>query len=258
MPASNHFGPGIDAERYSRARPHIHDAAIGKFRAFAGAGAPFSRALDVGCGTGQSTVALTAIADVVIGVDPSADMLAHAVSHPRVSYRRAPAEDIPFPDGQYDVITAAQAFHWFDAEAFLAEASRLLRSPGWLVIYTSWFTGEMVEEATFAPWFRQTFLVQYPTPARNRTAITNTLAQAHSLTLRADDTFSNDLEMSSEAFIDYELSTTNVIAAVERGHSSFGEAAVWMRESLGLFFGDHPQRTFRFAGSIWYLKKQTA
>ena len=113
MPASNYFGPGIDAGRYSRARPHVHAAAIEKLRTFARTGMPFSRALDVGCGTGQSTVALTAIADLVIGVDPSADMLAHAIRHAKVNYRQASAEEIPFPDGQYDIITAAQAFHWF-------------------------------------------------------------------------------------------------------------------------------------------------
>jgi ubiquinone/menaquinone biosynthesis C-methylase UbiE len=101
---------------------------------------------------------LTDIASSVIGVDPSADMLAHATPHPNIEYRQSTPEHIPLADQQFDLIAAAQAFHWFDQDAFLAESNRLLRSPGWLVIYTSWFTGEMQENPAFSNWFECEYL----------------------------------------------------------------------------------------------------
>ena len=60
-------------------------------------------ALDVGCGTGQSTVVLAEIAERIIGIDPSADMLRAATPHPKVEYREAAAEHTPFSDGQFDL-----------------------------------------------------------------------------------------------------------------------------------------------------------
>ena len=245
----------MDAERYVRARPRVHDTALDKFRAFARVDTPFASALDIGCGTGHSTIALAAVATSVIGIDPSAQMLAHAVPHPRVSYRQASAEQVPLPDGSFDIITAALAFHWFDADAFLAESSRLLRVPGWLVIYTSGFTGTIVEDATFPGWFKA-FSSRFPTPPRNRVVLTDAIAAAHRFRLCGEESFSNDVPMSAGTFVDYELSTTNIIAATERGETTPAEAEVWMRESIAPFFGSSPQRTFQFAGTITYLAKQ--
>ena len=102
-------------------------------------------------------------------------MLAHAIPHPNVKYQQSTAEHIPLADQQVDLITAAQTFHWFDQNAFLAESTRLLRSAGWLVIYMSRFTGEMKENSTFSSWFECEYLDRYPTPPRNRTPITRTL-----------------------------------------------------------------------------------
>ena len=126
------------------------------------------------------------------------------------------------------------------------------------MIYTTGFTGEMAEEAAFATWFREWFLNRFPTPARNRAAITNALAQAYGLVIRGEDAFSIDVEMSASQIVDYELSTTNIIAAAERKDATLDQAAAWMRESIMPFFGGSPRRTFRFAGTIWYLEKQAA
>lgn len=129
----NYFGPGVDARRYARARPAIHSAAIEKFRSFAQLDKPLPCAADIGCGTGHSTVALVGLAETIVGIDPSAEMLAHAVADPRVEYRQGSAEHVPLPDASVDLVTAGQAFHWFEPAAFLAEAKRVLRPGGWLV-----------------------------------------------------------------------------------------------------------------------------
>lgn len=89
-------------------------------------------ALDVGCGNGQLTVQLAQHVDQVIGIDPSQDQIDHAESHANIRYLCAPAEQLPLPDQSVDLITAAQAAHWFDMPAFCAEVQRVAR-PGAVV-----------------------------------------------------------------------------------------------------------------------------
>lgn len=87
------------------------------------------RAVDLGCGTGQASVALAAHFDEVIGLDPSAEQIAHAEPHSRVSYRVAPAEATGLPAASADLVIAAQALHWFDPERLQPELERIAR-PG--------------------------------------------------------------------------------------------------------------------------------
>lgn len=87
-------------------------------------------ALDVGCGSGQFALLLAEHFQRVIATDPSAQQIASAKPHPRVDYRVASAEASGLPDASADLLTAAQAAHWFDLPAFFAEARRLLRPGG--------------------------------------------------------------------------------------------------------------------------------
>ena len=87
------------------------------------------RAVDLGCGTGQASVALAEHFEEVIGLDPSAEQIARAAPHPRVRYRVAPAEATGLPDASADLVIAAQALHWFDPARLHPELSRIAR-PG--------------------------------------------------------------------------------------------------------------------------------
>src|SRR5690606_9173415 len=60
-----------------------------------------------------------------LGVEPSADQLAHAEAAGNVRYVRAAAERLPVAGRSAALITAAQAAHWFDRPAFYAEARRI-------------------------------------------------------------------------------------------------------------------------------------
>jgi len=82
-------------------------------------------ALDVGCGTGQFTCQLAAQFETVSGLDPSADQIAHATPHPRVRYAVGHAEETGQQGRAFDLVTAAQAAHWFDLPRFYAEARRV-------------------------------------------------------------------------------------------------------------------------------------
>jgi SAM-dependent methyltransferase len=93
-------------------------------------------ALDVGCGSGQLSVLLAARFGRVIATDASAQQVAKAEPHPRVEYRVAAAEASGLADRSVDLITAAQAAHWFDLPAFYAEARRIGKPGGVLALIT--------------------------------------------------------------------------------------------------------------------------
>jgi len=82
-------------------------------------------AWDAGAGTGQASIALAAHFRRVIATDASAAQIQEAARHPNVEYRVARAESSGLPSGAADLVLAAQALHWFDVDAFFAEARRV-------------------------------------------------------------------------------------------------------------------------------------
>jgi len=84
---------------------------------------------DCGCGSGQASVPLAGHFARVFATDPSAQQIAAARQHPRVHYSVASAERSELADASVDLVTVAQALHWFDVDAFYAEARRVAR-PG--------------------------------------------------------------------------------------------------------------------------------
>jgi ubiquinone/menaquinone biosynthesis C-methylase UbiE len=89
------------------------------------------RILDLGAGTGLLTEALVAAGHDVVAADVSADMLTRLAERlPQVPTLVARAEQLPLPDGDVDVVVAAQAAHWFDPPAASREFRRVLRASG--------------------------------------------------------------------------------------------------------------------------------
>ena len=93
-------------------------------------------ALDCGCGTGQFSVLLAERFARVIATDASAQQIGHSEAHDRVEYRTAPAERSGLPDASVDLITVAQAAHWFDLDAFYVEVRRVARPKAVLALIT--------------------------------------------------------------------------------------------------------------------------
>ncbi len=94
------------------------------------------RAWDCACGSGQATVDLAERFESVIGTDASAQQIAAARPHPRVTYAVAPAEDSGLDSNSVDLVTVAQSLHWFDRPQFYAEVQRVLRPAGVLAVWT--------------------------------------------------------------------------------------------------------------------------
>ena len=114
------FGAGR-ADRYDAARPAYPPAAVERVASALGVG-PGSVVVDVAAGTGKLTHLLPGR---VVAVEPIEDMRRHL----RVPCAAGVAEALPLRTASADVVTVAQAFHWFDRLAAAAEIRRVLR-PG--------------------------------------------------------------------------------------------------------------------------------
>ncbi|XP_043549188.1 putative methyltransferase DDB_G0268948 [Chiloscyllium plagiosum] len=101
-------------------------------------GKPFTLAVDVGCGSGQSTRGLTSYFEEVVGIDISEAQIEEAKKMERsdnVSYRQGLAEELGFQDGSVDLVTVGAAAQWFDLEKFMKEIDRVLKPKGCLALY---------------------------------------------------------------------------------------------------------------------------
>jgi SAM-dependent methyltransferase len=91
-------------------------------------------AWDCGTGNGQAAVGLADRFARVVATDPSSAQIARARAHPRVEYRIA-TYDSGLETGSAQLVTAAQALHWMNVDAFLAEARRVLQPGGLLAVW---------------------------------------------------------------------------------------------------------------------------
>ena len=93
-----------------------------------------TQAWDCGTGNGQMAQVLAGVFEEVSATDISRQQIDNAVVLPNIRYSVQPAERTDFPDTTFDLITVAQAIHWFDFDAFYAEASRTLKPGGLLAV----------------------------------------------------------------------------------------------------------------------------
>jgi SAM-dependent methyltransferase len=116
---------------YLASRPDYPLALFDALRARVPAGATVA---DLGAGTGLLTRGLLSVGYRVLAVEPNAAMRAAAdhllSSQPDYRSVDGSAEAMSAPDGSLDLITAAQAFHWFDIERARAEMLRVLKPNG--------------------------------------------------------------------------------------------------------------------------------
>ena len=93
-------------------------------------------AWDCATGSGQAAVALSDHFHKVVASDASAKQIENADrSRLNIDYQVFPAEQTPFADDSVDLITVAQALHWFDLPHFFQEVQRVLRPGGILAVW---------------------------------------------------------------------------------------------------------------------------
>jgi SAM-dependent methyltransferase len=145
MSARTHAGHVVDqfgaqASAYVTSAVHAAGADLDRIGALV-RGLPGARVLDLGCGGGHVAFAAATAGAAVTAYDLSSEMLAAVTAEAgrrgleRIETRQGAAETLPFPDDAFDaVLTRYSAHHWHDVPAALAEARRVLRPAGLLVV----------------------------------------------------------------------------------------------------------------------------
>lgn len=129
------------AEQYDANRPRPPKVLLDILTQLTGIAQP-GLVVDLGSGTGLSTVVWAERAAQVIGVEPNADMRRQAEARTatlpnarNVHYVAAIASQTGLPDGCADIVTCSQSLHWMEPEPTFAEVARILRGGGLFAAY---------------------------------------------------------------------------------------------------------------------------
>jgi len=129
QPIDNFSQGGAD---YAAFRPASPDALFDFLYSNVGS---FEAAWDCGTGNGQVAARLAERFKEVYATDISEDQLQYAAKKDNITYRKERAEQTSLADNSIDLVTVAQAIHWFDFEPFYAEVTRVAR-PG--ALFAAW------------------------------------------------------------------------------------------------------------------------
>jgi ubiquinone/menaquinone biosynthesis C-methylase UbiE len=255
----NYFDPKTAAERYSKGRPDFHSGTIKHIKDYLHLDKKLDKALDVACGTGLSTKALLDIATDVYGTDPSQEMLNYALYQDTIHYVVASAEQQPFADGNFDLITVSSGVHWFDIDKFLIEANRLLKSKSWLVLYENHFIAEMIGNDNFVNWYRNVYLKKYPSPPRNDAySWTNENLKPKDFNFVGEERFKNAISFNKKQLSLYFTTQTNIIAVVAKNETTYEQVENWLDQELASFFdNDDTVRTINYGNWIKFIQRAT-
>ncbi|ERM97762.1 hypothetical protein AMTRI_Chr01g129710 [Amborella trichopoda] len=138
------------AKLYAEGRP---DYPFELFEFIASKTADHDLVWDVGTGSGQAAVSLANLYKNIVATDISQQQLSFAHPHPNVRYLHTPFSMPPTdvtraiaPQGSVDLVTVAQALHWFDPNTFYQQVKWLLKKPGG--VFAAWcYTLPKVNEA---------------------------------------------------------------------------------------------------------------
>jgi SAM-dependent methyltransferase len=154
----DHFSSASD--RYAAYRPD-YPAAL--FAWLADLCVEHDTAWDCATGSGQAALGLAPYFHTIVATDASAEQIRHAEPHAAINYRVAPAEASGLADCSVDLVTVAQAAHWFDLPRFHAEVARVLKPGGVLAL---WGYGRMVlpgeMDAPFLHFYSETVGPYWP------------------------------------------------------------------------------------------------
>ena len=129
---SERYDP-TSARHYAAYRPPLHALILERL---VHPGESFGVGLDIGCGTGHSTLALARHCGQVIGLEPSRDMLARARTHPGVTYLHGSAEELPrLSGGPFDVVTLAGSLFYTKTDALRRDLTQVCIPAAAVLVY---------------------------------------------------------------------------------------------------------------------------
>jgi SAM-dependent methyltransferase len=214
----------------------------------------FRRALDVGCGTGLSSLALLDLAEEVVGIDAALEMLRHTRRVDGIRYVASGAETLPFRERCLDLVLACGSMDWVDRPRFMPRAAGLLIRGGWLVSLDFGDTGRSPQVPGLERWYDEAFLGAYPRPPAGDPVITADEADRHGFAAPLHRDFAATCSFTAGRYAAFLLTESNVIAAVEYGRQTEAEVRAWLESGLRPLFGDE-SRPVAFGGYIQALRR---
>jgi ubiquinone/menaquinone biosynthesis C-methylase UbiE len=252
----NYFEPKNAAERYSKGRPYFHTNIISQIQKHLRIDKKLDNALDIACGTGLSTKALLDIAVNVFGTDASEEMLKWALYKDKINYSIAQAENQPFSNNEFNLITVCSGIHWFNIDKFLVETNRLLTNNGWLVLYDNYFISEMQDVESFSKWYPEVYLKRFPAPMRNNSYNwSNANLASYNFILDKEEEFKNSISFTKDELVLYFTTQSNITAVTESGEMTYKEVEVWLYNELTQFYSSDNTRIINFGNWIKYLQR---
>lgn len=124
---------GIDAESYDEARPSYPGALVGRI-VDGQSGGPGLQVLDIGCGTGIAARQFQGAGCIVLGIEPDVRMAAYARQR-GLDVEVSTFEAWESAGRRFDVVTAAQSWHWVDPAIGVPKAASVLHAGGRLAIF---------------------------------------------------------------------------------------------------------------------------
>ncbi len=243
------------AAGYAFNRPPVHPRIIEHIRRGRCIERPVARALDIGCGAGLSTAALTPLARCVVGLEPVVAMLAHrhAVA-PRASFVAARGEQLPFAAASFDLVTAAGSLNYVNLEAFLPELARVMTTAGLMVIYDFSAGRRLRGDDALDAWYAE-FERRYPPKPGYDMDVRAIGFQQAGLRLEAIEPFTVSVPMSAAQYVAYATSESGVALAVARGTSE-AEIEAWCARTLSSILDERP-RDVLFDTYVAYVTQGT-
>ena len=132
------------AENYAKFRPNYPQELVDRIMEFHFQGQESKRLelmVDVGCGTGQSTVIFHPYFERIIGMDISSEQLKHARennSFNNIEFIEGSEKSFPVQDRSVDVVVSGAAAHWLNLSTFFNEIRRVLKPTGSVAIFGYW------------------------------------------------------------------------------------------------------------------------
>ncbi|MFH6604862.1 class I SAM-dependent methyltransferase [Maribacter algicola] len=122
----------VTAYHYRAYRPPLHGRILAECIENKG---KYPKGLDIGSGTGHSSLALTPYCNMVAGVEPSLVMRQKALKHAQVEYFDYDKNRLPFDDATFDLITLAGSLYYGKSQRLLDEIVRVGTKDGSVILY---------------------------------------------------------------------------------------------------------------------------
>lgn len=127
----SHIYDAAVSRHYAAYRPPLHAIILEKLLEQG----RYGLGVDVGCGTGQSSVPLSKYCETVMAIDPSPEMLEQAAPHPQIQYMVGRADGLPLPNDSADLIAFAGSLFYTKTEATLQELRRVSKKSSIVLVY---------------------------------------------------------------------------------------------------------------------------